>query len=231
MSPRQQDRPEAFASGPSLPTLLALALAAMAIGFAGFTYAVPYARAVRELKRKSGELLAERADAAAKRSELTAIKRDLAAQSGGDVSAEGTWRTDLKVTAATVQQRLAGVGAKVGIEGRTLRVTFPEDALFDGRGPWFSKQGQSAIDSISQVLAQQAGRILVAAPMGGAKPPRWVADKYPNPGDLAAERVRTTIRALAKANPAQGALWGVTIGASGPENSSPTLVLEVEPKP
>lgn len=232
MSAQQQPRLQARAdddTGFSLGTLMALALAAAAIGFAGFTYAVPYTRVSRELKRRSGELLAERAEASAKRSELAAIKRDLAG-SGGDANAEGIWRTDLKVTASTVEQRLAGSGAKVTVDGRTLHVSFPEDALFDGRGPWLSKSGQAAIESIADVLARQAGRILVAAPMGGGRPPRWVADKFPSAGEMAAERVRTMVRALAKANPPAGTVWGVTLGAVGPENSSPTLELEIQPR-
>lgn len=220
--------------GTSLLTLFAAALGAAGVGFGAYVYAVPYARVSRELKRQSGELMAEQTQLETQLRELEQIKQDLAQTRGPSALAEGAWRVDFKLIAAGYERKLGELGlkgARVDLQAARLRVVFPEDAVFDGRGPWFTKNAQAALEALGQSVGSKAGRVVITAPMAGGKVPAWVRDTHPTPADLSAARVRTALKALQKGGVPGASLWGVTAGGpTGAEDGPATLELDIEPR-
>lgn len=215
-----------------LMTLIAIAVGAAGIGFGGFLYAVPYSRVVRELKRREGEVLSDQAELSAQRRELEQIKHDLVQTRGPANSAEVQWRSSFKVISANILEKLADAHVTVALDGRRMLVSFPEDSLFEGHGPSLTRPGQAAIETVAQLVGDRAGRMLVSAPMGAARVPRWAQEQYPTPAEFSAARVKSVVRVLTRHGADTGSVWGVT--AAGPSNTAtgtPTLDIEVQPKP
>ncbi len=216
------------------PTLVGLALAAAGVGFAGYVYGVPYQRLLTELKRRASELRAAGTAAEAGRKEVERLKQDLAEVRGArnmSLGAEGRIRSDLKLIKTQVEQRLPA-GVAVVLEPRRMLIRFHEDAVFEARGPRLAKTGHEALTTLAEILADKASRLLIAAPMGGASPPRWVRAQFPSDADLSAARAVAALTALANAGVQAEAALAVVGSLAAPKNpdAPATLDIEVEPK-
>lgn len=234
-SPRAAPRPSARHRTSSWLSLGALALGAAGVGFAVYVYAVPYQRLAVELKRRSGELRSVASEAEARRMELDRLRSDLKEVQGArnqHLTEEGRARSDLKVIKTQLEERLAGAKVQVHLEARRMLVRFPEETLFEARGPWFTRAGQEAIETFARTVGDRAGRVLVAAPMGGEAVPRWVRAQYPTPADLSAARAGNALRALAKAGVRADSTLAVIGLLAGPDeaNAPATLDIELEPR-
>lgn len=213
----------------SIGTVFALAFGCLGVGFGGVTYLVSYGGAIKELKRKRGELLGAQAEAKGRQLELEQLQKDLEAQgtSGEEIARD---RSELAVISAKVQERTRALGhgtVNVKLGGRGLHVTFSEDAVFDGRGPVLARDSEGLLRSVADAIGKSAGRVLVTAPMGDGDLAAWVTANFPTPEDLSSARVRNVVRVLQKAGVPAGVVWGVSTG--GPVGNGPaTLQLEIE---
>jgi flagellar motor protein MotB len=197
----QQRRSGPERAGVPVVVLGVAALAAASVGFSTFLFLGPYQSVTSDLKRRSGELRAFQSEAEARAKEINRLRHDMVevqGASGDIVTAEGRLRYELKRLKADLEQRLGPTGAIVTAGPRRVLVQFPEEAVFDARGPWLSKAGQDALQALAQVVGDRVRRVMIAAPLGSATVPRWVRPQYPMPGDLSAARAGNALRALVK---------------------------------
>jgi hypothetical protein len=205
--------------------VVALALAAAVGGFAGYLYLVPFRGARAELKRREAELRAAQTAVEVSRQELVRLRPEVQGTPGQDAG-----DLALRRLKAELAQRLTG--AQLILARHHLLVRFAEEAAFESRGPWLSKSGLGAVQTVAQALGGRAHRVLVAAPMGSSPVPRWVRDRLllETPGDLSAARAGNTMRALVKAGLRTEAVLTVVGSLSADEPGAPaTLELELEP--
>jgi hypothetical protein len=135
----------------------------------------------------------------------------------------------MKAVKARIDERLAGAGADVTIGAHRMLVRFAEDKIFNARGPWLSKSGQEAVESLGQLLGSRPRRVVIAAPMGGATVPRWIRAQLPTPADLSASRVGNVLRAVVKGGVRSETVLAVigTLASDAP-GVLPTLDFEIE---
>jgi len=107
-------------------------------------------------------------------------------------------------------------------------VRFPEEKIFEARGPWLSRPGQESVQALGQLLADRAQRVVIAAPMGAGTVPRWVREQLPTPADLSAARAGNALKTLVKGGARARSVLAV-VGALAPEQGGvPALELEIE---
>jgi len=201
---------------PQTPALLvaALAFGAAGFGFGAYFYLVPYQRKVAQVDRLTRDVRTAQTQSRARFEKL---------DSGGS-----ELRSQLAALQAQIDQRLAGSGVIVTLGSHRMRLRFPEDKLFDARGPWLSKSGQEALLTLGQILAAKARRVVIAAPMGSTTVPRWVRGQFPTPADLSAARAGNTLKAIVKAGLTAPTVFAV-IGSLASDAPTATLDIEVEP--
>jgi flagellar motor protein MotB len=195
--------------------VLALAFGAAGFGFGTYFYLVPFQRKAAEVKRLSGELQAAR-QAPARRSPVE--------------EREAQARQQLAAVQAEVERKLGPAGVVVTPGPHRLRIRFPEDRLFDARGPYLSKPGQEAVQTLGQVLGTRVRRVVIAAPMGSATVPRWIRGELPTPADLSAARAGNALKAVVKGGVRAETVYAVIGSLASDDPAAPaTLDLEVEP--
>jgi flagellar motor protein MotB len=210
--PRQAARP----AETSLALVAALAFGAAGFGFGTYFYAVPFHRNAAQLDRAQKELRA-RGDGAHPRVDLQS--EDPAAH----VVAQ------MKALQTQIEEKLAAAYPAVTLTATRMLVRFPEEKLFEARGPFLSKPGQESVQALGQLLADRAHRVVIAAPMGSGTVPRWVREQLPTPADLSAARAGNALRALVKGGVRAPSVLAV-IGSLAPdEGGPPVLEFEIEP--
>ncbi len=212
-----------------------LASAAAGVGFAGYVYFAPYQRVLTQLKRQGADLTAARTALEAKTKEVERLKEDLTEVRGARnqrLSVEGRTRVELKLIKGQIEEKLAPAGVKVTMEARRMVIRFPEDAVFQGRGALLGEPGLKAVQLVAQAVGDKAGRVLVAAPMGGTAVARWVRGDFPTAADLSAARSGNVLRELVKAGLRAPSTIAVIGSTTGPEaaNEHATLDIEVDAK-
>lgn len=212
----------------------ALALASAGLGFGGYIYAGPYQKAATDLKRCAGDVMTARAEAASQQMELNRLKEDLSDARGSSnpsVTAEHRRRSELRLLKADVESRLAAAPFKMTVTPTRLRLRFPEDNLFEARGPAVSAAGQQVMSTLAAILkARPTTRILIAAPMHGAQVPRWTRAQYPTAADLSAARSGAALRHLVRAGVRSKTMLAVigTLTDADEAAGAPTLEFEIE---
>lgn len=208
--------PAADPRGVSTLAVLALAFGAAGFGFGAYFYLVPYQNRSVQVIRLTREL-------------QQASARPVAPRSPADQQAEQA-RAQMKALQADVEEKLGPAGATVTAGPHRLQVRFPEDRLFDARGPYLTKPGQETLQALGGVLAARAQRVVIVAPMGGATVPRWIRAELPTPADLSAARAGTALKTLVKGGVRAPTVFAV-IGslANDDPNAPATLDVEIEP--
>lgn len=209
--------------------LLAVGLGAASFGFAVFVYAVPYRKAVRDLKMARGELLAAKAEAAGRDRELTLLRGDLsnAQQAAGDAVANVRSQTNIMRLAMQEQAKTAPPGAiDVRLDARSLQLTMAPDYVFAGGGVQLSEAGAAALKALGRSIGKSASRVIITAPMGKSRVPPELAKDFSSTEGLSAERVRVVVKSLGQAGVAANLLWGVSTG--GPTGEA-VVGIEVTP--
>jgi hypothetical protein len=208
------------------------ALGAAGVGFGLYIYAVPWKAAQNELKRRTGELRSARNEALARGKELQQLERELEEiRSSTSTTAEGRRRTELRVIRAAIENRLRGSKAVLSSTAHVLHLRFPEDELFDARGPALSRDGQGRLQALAELLTNRTVAVRVSAPMGGGLPPKWARGEFPSGADFSTARARAGLRAMLRAG-LDSAVGFAVVGGGGPtgEEGSPSLDIEIEPK-
>jgi hypothetical protein len=204
------------AQGASLALVLALAFGAAGFGFGAFFYLVPFHRKAAQLTQAQKELRA--------RAEVRP-RMDVQGQDAAE-----RLQSAMKSLQSQVEEKVGSAGAVVTLGPTRMLVRFPEEKLFDSRGPWFNKVGQDAVQTLGQVLGARVHRVVIAAPMGAGTVPRWVRPQLPTPADLSAARTGTALKALVKGGVRAETVLAV-IGTVTADDAvgTPTLDFEIEP--
>jgi flagellar motor protein MotB len=192
----------------------ALAFGAAGFGFGAYFYLVPFQRKAAQLDRVQKELRA--------RTEKPRLCVSLESE---NITAHLEAR--VKSLGAQIQYQLSTATPTVTPGGTRLVVRFPEEKIFEARGPWLSKPGQQAVQSLGQLLASQAHRVVIAAPMGSGTVPRWIRGQLPTPADLSAARAGNALKSLVKGGVQAPAVLAV-VGSLGEAEGPPVLELEIE---
>jgi flagellar motor protein MotB len=211
-----------------LPVLLltALAVAAAAIGFGAYLYAVPYQRLLAQSRRAPPPAAAPAAASATAGTAAPAAAPGRAAD-----PAETRWMTEMTALKAELEQRLAASGVKVTLGPHRMRVSFPEDSIFGSRGPWLNKAGQEVMQTVVAVVANRANRMVVSAPMGAVPVAKWVRAEFPTAGDLSAARASNALKALAKAGIQVEKVYAVIATVVSAEDATGPATLDLELQP
>ena len=210
-------RPPPSAAGPhglSTALVAALAFGAAGFGFGAYFYLVPFQRKAAQLDRVQKELRA-RTEPARRRVALES--EDPAARLQARMKSLGT----------QIEEKLSSATPTVTPGAGRLVVRFPEEKIFEARGPWLSKPGQEAVQSLGQLLASQAHRVVIAAPMGSGTVPRWIKSQLPTPADLSAARAGNALKSLVKGGVQAPEVLAV-VGSLGETEGAPVLELEIE---
>src|SRR4051812_10174480 len=168
---RPQRQAAGPAEGPSIALVAALAFGAAGFGFGAYFYLVPFQRRAAQLARAQKEL---RAHGESARPRMDFKGEDPAAR----------LQIEMKSLQARIEDKLAAAYPTVTLSATRLLVRFPEEKLFEARGPWLSKPGQESVQALGQLLADRVHRVVIAAPMGSGTVPRWVREQLPLPVDL-----------------------------------------------
>jgi hypothetical protein len=204
--------------GPSALLVTALAFGVAGFSFGAYFYAVPFHRKAAQLEKVTREL---------------AAKNQGNGHRGVDVQgqdAAARTLSQMKSLQGQIDEQLAGVGAKVTLGPHRMLVRFPEDKLFESRGPWLSKPGQEAMQTLGALLARRVHRVVIAAPMGNGTVPRWVRAQLPTPADLSAARAGSALKAVVKGGIGAETVLAVIGSLSTDDaNAAPTLDFELEP--
>jgi hypothetical protein len=203
--------------GISLLAMAALAVGAAGFGFGAFFYLVPYHRKAAQLDRANKELATR---PPANRSHVDVQAQDAAARTQGQ----------LKALQVRVADQLGAAAPAITIGPHRMLVRFSEEKLFDARGPYLTRAGQEALQTLGQLLGAQVHRVVIAAPMGGANVPRWIRAQLPTPADLAAARAGNALKAAVKGGVRAETVLAVigSLTADQPD-ATPTLDFEIEP--
>jgi hypothetical protein len=210
----RQSRPAA--EGVSTVLAAALAFGAAGFGFGAYFYLVPFHRKAAQLDRAQKELRA----------------RESPGRPRMDVKGEDPAvrvQAAMKSLQAEIEEKLAAATPSVTVAPQRMVVRFPEEKIFEARGPWLSKPGQDLIQTLGQLLASRAQRVVIAAPMGVGTVPRWVRSQLPTPADLAAARAGNALKAVVKGGVRAPAVLAVVGSLSAEEGGAPVLELEIEP--
>jgi flagellar motor protein MotB len=203
------------AEGMSTLALVALAFGAAGFGFGTYFYLVPFQRKAAQLDRAQKEL---RARGETSRPRVDVRSEDPAARR----------QADMKALQARIQEKLAAAYPSVTVAPARMVVRFPEEKIFEARGPWLSRPGQESVQALGQLLADRARRVVISAPMGAGTVPRWVREQLPTPADLAAARAGNALKTLVKGGARAPSVLAV-VGALAPEEGgAPVLELEIE---
>jgi hypothetical protein len=196
---------------------VALAIGAAGFGFGAYFYAVPFKRKAAQLEHAQKELRA--------RAEPPRPRMDV---QGEDAATR--LQSMMKSLQTEIEGKLGSVSPAITLGPIRMLVRFPEEKLFDSRGPWFSKAGQDAIQALGQILGTRCHRVVIAAPMGAGTVPRWVRPQLPTPADLSAARAGSALKALVKGGVRAETVLAV-IGTVTADDAAgtPTLDFEVEP--
>jgi hypothetical protein len=204
--------------GLSTLALVALAVGAAGFGFGAYFYAVPYHRKAAQLEQVSREL----------RTRTEAASRHRMDVQGEDVAARIL--AEMKALQAQIDQRLGSAGASVTLGPRRMLLRFPEEKVFESRGPWLSKPGQEALQTLAQLLGTRTHRLVIAAPMGSATVPRWIRGQLPTPADLSAARAGNALKAVVKGGVRAETVLAVIGTLTTDAAAAPaTLDFEIEP--
>jgi hypothetical protein len=132
-----------------------------------------------------------------------------------------------------IAEQLGAVAPAISLGPHRMLVRFTEEKLFDARGPYLTRAGQEAIQTLGQLLGVQVHRVVIAAPMGGAVPPRWIRPQLPTPADLSAARAGNALKAVVKGGVRAETVLAVigTFAADSPDSPDaiPSLDFEIEP--
>jgi flagellar motor protein MotB len=216
-NPRLAGPPPADLPGFSVAAVLALSLGAAGFGFGAFFYLVPFQRKSAEVTRLTKDL--QRASA-----------QPVATRPSPVEEREEATQAQLKALEGEVRQRLGPLGVTTTIEPHRLRIRFAEERLFDARGPYLSKSGQEALQTLGQLLGDRVQRVVIAAPMGGATVPRWIRGELPTPADLSAARSGTVLKMLIKGGVRAPTVFAV-IGSLAADDPAALATLDVEVEP
>jgi len=213
MRPTPSDQPQ------GLSTLLvaALAFGAAGFGFGSYFYFVPFQRKAAQLDRVQKELRAR----SEPRPRMDVRSEDAATRA----------RNAMKSFKTEVEARLATAGATVILGPTRMIVRFPEERIFEARGPWLSKPGQELVQELGGILGARAHRVVIAAPMGNGTVPRWVKAQLPTPADLSAARAGNALKLLVKGGIRAEVVLAVvgSLQAEAGVEGAPTLDFEIEP--
>jgi flagellar motor protein MotB len=201
--------------GMSTLVVAALAFGAAGFGFGAYFYLVPFHRKAAQLDRAQKEL---RARADSPRPRVDVLSEDPAASR----------QTEMKSLQARIEEKLAAAYPRVTVAPTRMVVRFPEEKIFQARGPWLSKPGQESVQALGQLLAGRARRVVIAAPMGTGSVPRWVREQLPTPADLSAARAGNALKIVVKGGARAPSVLAV-VGALAPEEGgAPVLEFEIE---
>jgi flagellar motor protein MotB len=200
-----------------VPTLVvaALAFGAAGFGFGAYFYLVPFQRKAAQLERAQKDLHA--------RSEASRPRVDLLSE---DPAARR--QAEMKALQARIEEKLAAAYPAVTVTPTRMVVRFPEEKIFEARGPWLSKAGQESVLALGQLLAERIQRVVIAAPMGTGTVPRWVREQLPTPADLSAARAGNALKAVVKGGVHAPSVLAVVGSLTSEEGGAPVLELEIE---
>jgi hypothetical protein len=196
----------------------ALAIGAAGFGFGSFFYIVPYRRTTALLDKAQKELRARPEPSARRRVDVE--HEDTAARI----------RAEMQALKTAVEAQLAAAGATVTVGSTRMIVRFPEDKIFEARGPWLSKPGQELVQQLGGLLAGHSHRVVISAPMGNGTVPRWIKGQLPTPADLSAARAGNALKSAVKGGVQADVVLAVvgSLAAADPA-APPTLEFEIEP--
>jgi flagellar motor protein MotB len=200
-----------------LSTLLvaALAFGAAGFGFGAYFYLVPFQGKAAQLDRAQKEL---RARAEPLRPRVDAMADDPA----------GRLQWQMKSLQTQIETQLSVSTPTVTVGASRLLVRLPEERIFEARGPWLSKPGQEALQTLGRLLATRPHRVVIAAPMGAGTVPRWIRGQLPTPADLSAARAGNALKSLVKGGVLAPSVLAVVGSLGGVEVGGPVLEVEIE---
>jgi hypothetical protein len=201
---------------PPLLLVAALAFGAAGFGFGAYFYLVPFQRKATQLDRAQKEL---KARAEGLRGRVDVKSEDPAVRLQAQMASLKT----------EIEEKLAAAYPTVAVAPARMVVRFPEEKIFESRGPWLSKPGQESVQALGQLLGDRVKRVVVAAPMGTGTVPRWVRDQLPTPADLAAARSGNALKAVVKGGVRAPSVLAVIGALTGEEGGVPVLEFEIEP--
>lgn len=211
--------------------LIAVALAAAGLGFSVFLYAVPYRKALRDLKMARGDLMQEKADAAGRERELAQLRSDLsdAQRAAGDALVRV--RSETAVLRLQLQEQTKAVppgAVDVQVDARGVMVKIAPSFLFEGGGATLSASGAASMRAMGRAIGKGARRVIVTAPLGRMKVPAEFVKSFPKPEDFTAERVKAVVQALSQSGVPAAVVWGVSTG--GPDGGKDASIdIEIDP--
>jgi flagellar motor protein MotB len=211
--------------------IAAIGVGAAGLGFGLYVHQVPFRGLQGELKRRAMELKTLRNEAERAKLEIERLRGDVRdANRARQAKPTHDRRPEVVALRLLLEERLKGVEVTVvGDRGR-VRVRFPENDLFDARGPVITREGQERLRELGRLVAGHALLVRISAPLGNAAVARWTKAQFRNPTDFSVARVRNALRALERSGLPDDVLVGV-IAATSPEGqAAATLDVEIEPK-
>ena len=175
------------------------ALAAAAIGFAGYVFLVPYQRVMSALTQRGSELAEARTAgeaASAERDKLKAEVGRLEAGARDKEAADAKKRGGADALGTLLKAPLEELGATVSVDGGRVAVSFPAEKIIDSNGIDVSPAGQTALKVLAGVMKKNGGAARVKAVFGSGAPPKELRTLFKTEGELSAVRAARVMSAL-----------------------------------
>ncbi|HVR62279.1 MAG TPA: hypothetical protein VMU50_10295 [Polyangia bacterium] len=175
------------------------AVAAAAIGFAGYVFLVPYQRVMSALRERGSELAEARTTseaATAERDKLKAEVTRLEAGARDKEAADAKKRGGADALGTLLKSSLEELGATVSVDAGRVAVSFPADKIVDSNGIDVSPAGQTALKVLAGALKKNGGAARVKAVFGNGPPPKDLRALFKTEGELSAVRAARVMSAL-----------------------------------
>ena len=186
-------------SGGGWTQLFWFAVAAAAVGFAGYVFLVPYQKIMNSLNARTaelGELRAATDSAVTERERLKGEVTRLESTAKDREAADAKKRGGADAIGTLLKTSLEELGAAVAVNGGRVLVSFPAAKLIDANGIDVSEGGQTALKILAGALKKNGGSARIKAQFSAALPPKDLRSLFRTAGEMSAVRAARVMSAL-----------------------------------
>ena len=186
-------------SGGGWSQLFWFAVAAAAVGFAGYVFLVPYQKIMSSLNARTTELGEARAAAESATTDRERLKGEvtrLESTAKDREAADAKKRGGADAIGTLLKTSLEELGAAVAVNGGRVLVSFPADKLIDANGIDVSEGGQTALKILAGALKKNGASARVKVQFSAALPPKDLRSLFRTSGEMSAVRAARVMSAL-----------------------------------
>jgi flagellar motor protein MotB len=186
-------------SGGGWALLFWFAIAAGALGFAGYVFLVPYQKTMNALGQRTTELAEARATSEAAVAERNRLKTEVSRLEAGSKdkeAADAKRRGAADALGTLLKTSVEELGAAVSVDGGHVAVSFPAEKIIDSNGIDVSEAGQTALKILAGALKKSGGNARIKALFSAALPPKDLRALFKTAGEMSAVRAARVMSVL-----------------------------------